>query len=59
MFNGASSRDNLPRMKDGGCLNLHDKQSIGTHCVSLFSDRNTAVFFDSFGIEYNLQEVLK
>ena len=28
------------------------KKSKGTHCVSLFIDRNAAVYFDSFGIEY-------
>ena len=39
-------------------INLDDKQSKGTHWVSLFIDRHTAVYFDSFGIEYILQEVL-
>ena len=29
-----------------------------THWVSLFVDRNTAVYIDSFGIEYIQQEVL-
>ena len=28
------------------------KNSKGTHWVSLFVDRNTAIYFDSFGIEY-------
>ena len=32
--------------------NLLDKESKGTHWVSLFIDRNTEVYFDSFGIEY-------
>ena len=39
-------------------LNLHGKKTKGTHWVSLFIDRNTAVCFDSFGIEYIPQEVL-
>ena len=30
-----------------------------THQVSLFIDRNTAAYFDFFGIEYIPQEVLK
>ena len=30
----------------------------GTHLVSLFVDRNTAVYFDSFKIEYVPQKVL-
>ena len=34
------------------------KKSKGTPWVSLFIDRNAAVYFDSFGIEYILQEVL-
>ena len=39
--------------------NLDDKKSKWIHWVSLFIDRNTAVCFDSLGIEYILQEVLK
>ena len=38
--------------------NLDDRQSKGTHWVSLFIDRHTAAYFDSFGIEYIPQEVL-
>ena len=34
------------------------KKSKGTHWFSLFIDRNTAVHFDFFGIEYIPQEVL-
>ena len=41
-------------MQDGAyVINLNDKNSKGTYWVSLFIDRNTAVYFDSFGIEYN------
>ena len=51
------SRNNLPRIKDGTyVINLDDKKSQGVHWVSLFIDRNTAVYFDSFGIEYIPQE---
>ena len=33
-FNGVYSRNNLPRIKDGAyVVNLHDKQSNGTHWV--------------------------
>ena len=38
--------------------NLDDEKSKGTHWVSLFIDRNLAVYFDSFGIEYIPQEAL-
>ena len=34
------------------------KRSKGTHWVSLFFDRNTAVYFDFFVIEYTQQKVL-
>ena len=38
--------------------NLDDKDSKETHWVSLFIDRNTAVYFDSFEIEYIPQDLL-
>ena len=48
-----SSRNNFPNIKDGAyVINLDDKNSTGTHWVPLFIDKNTAVYFDSFGIEY-------
>ena len=34
------------------------KKSKGTYWVSLFINRNIAVYFDSFGTEYIRQEVL-
>ena len=33
------------------------KGIIGTHYVSIFIDRNTALYFNSFDMEYILQEV--
>ena len=39
-------------------INLDDKQSKGTHWVSLFIDRINAVQFDPFEIEYIPQEAL-
>ena len=59
MINGvfSFSRDNLPRIKDGAyVINLDDKKSKGTRWISLFIDRNKAVYFDSFGIEYIMQD---
>ena len=32
-------------------INLNDKRRKGMHWVSLFIDKNTTVYFDSFGIE--------
>ena len=58
-FNGVFSRNNLPKIKDGAHIkNLDDKNSKETHWISLFVDRNLAVYFDSFGIEYIPPEVL-
>ena len=53
------SRNNVPRVKDEAyIINLDDKNSKGFHWVSLYIDRNTAVYFDYFGIECNPQEIL-
>ena len=58
-INGVFSRNNLPRIKDWAyVINLDDRNSKGTHWVSLFIDKNIAIYFDSFGIEYIPQEVL-
>ena len=58
-FNGASPRENLPRLKGGGyVINLDDKQSKGTYWVSSIIERHTAVQYDSFEIEYIPQEML-
>ena len=52
-LNGNFSRENLPKRKDRMyIINLEDKQSKGTHWVLLFIDKNKAVYFVSFGIEY-------
>ena len=39
-------------------INLDDKKSKGTHWVPFFIDKNTALYFGSFGIKYILQELL-
>ena len=58
-INGVFSRNSLPRIKDRAyVINLDDRNSKGTHWVSLFIDKNIAIYFDSFGIEYIPQEVL-
>ena len=58
-FNAVFSKGKLCRVKDRACvINVDDKQSKGTHRTSLFIDRNMGEYFDSFGIEYILQEVL-
>ena len=45
-------------MKDGAyTIELEDKKCKGKLWISLFIDKNTAVYFDSFEIEYIPQEV--
>ena len=56
-FNGVFSRNNLPRITVH-VINLDGKKNKEKHWVLLFTDRNTAVYFNSFGTEYNSQEVL-
>ena len=52
-FNCVFLRNIIPRIKDGACVvNLNDKNSKGRQWVSSFIDENTAVYLDSFGIEY-------
>ena len=38
-------------------INLDNKKGKRKHWLSLFIDRNTAVYIDAFGIEYIPQEV--
>ena len=58
-FSGVFSRDNLLRIKDGAyVIKLDGQQSKGTNWISLFIDRNKALYFYSFGIVYIPQEVI-
>ena len=50
--------DNLPIIKDWADKINQYKQSKRTHWVSLFINKNKALYVDSFGLEYNPQEVL-
>ena len=50
---GVFLRNIISRIKDGVCVvNLNDKNGKGRQWVSSFIDVNTAVYLDSFGIEY-------
>ena len=52
-FNGVYSRNNLPKIKNGAyVINLDEYQDTGTHWVSLFSENNEVIYFDSFGVEH-------
>ena len=60
-FNGVFSRNNLPKKmkKRAYIVNLDEYDDIGTHWVALYHDKNTAVYFDSFGIEHIPDEIMK
>ena len=52
-FNGAYSRDDLPKAKDGAYkINLDEYSGIGTHWVAMYVQINDVTYFDSFGVEH-------
>ena len=52
-------RNDLSGRKDRtSMINLNSTKSKETHWISLLIGRNTAVYFDSFRIEYAIQEIL-
>ena len=51
-FNGVSSRDNLPKIKDGSSvINLAEYSDIGTRWIAVYALNNNVTYFDSFGVE--------
>ena len=57
-FNGAYSRNNLPKIKDGAdVINLDEYSDIGTHWVALYVHNNDVTYFDSFGVERIRKEI--
>ena len=57
-FNGVYSRDNLPKIKDGGyVIKLHEYSNIGSHWVSLYVQNKNVTYFDSFGVEHIPKEI--
>ena len=65
-FNGAYSRDNLPKIKDGAHVpNFNQYSDIGTHWVAFYVGRaspndvknNDVTYFDSFGVEHIPKEI--
>ena len=54
-FNGAYSRNNLPKTKDGAyVINLEEFKLIGftslTHWIALYVNAEDVTYFDSFGV---------
>ena len=59
-FNGISSRDNLPKLKDGAyVINLDEYSDIWTHWVALCLHNGNVTYFDSFGVEHIPKEIKK
>ena len=60
-FNGVFSRDNLgSTVKNGAYVNnLDEYHDIGTHCVALYENNKTIIYFDSFGVEHIPNEIIK
>ena len=59
-FNGAFSRDKLPKIKDGAyIINLDEYSDIGTHWVALHVNNNDVTYFNSFGVEHIPKEIKK
>ena len=57
-FNGAYSRNNLPKIKDRAyVINLDEYEPIGTHWIVLFVNGNNIMYFDSFGVENIPEEI--
>ena len=59
-FNGAYSRDNLPKIKGGVyIINLDEYSDIGTYWVALYvqNNNNSVIYFDSFGVEHISKEI--
>ena len=53
-FKYVSSRNNLPKLKDGAyVINLDEYESIRTHWTA----SNDAIYFDSFEVEHILKEM--
>ena len=52
-FNGVSSRNDLPGIKDEAYIISRDEyKSIETYLIALYVSYNNVTYFDSFGVEH-------
>ena len=56
-FNGAFSRNNLPKKIKNGAYVINLDEYAGTHWIALFCTKNEIVYFDSFGVESIPKEI--
>ena len=57
-FNGAYSRNNLSKIKDGAfMINLDEYELIGTLSIALYVNDDNVTYFDSFGVEHIPKEI--
>ena len=57
-FNGAYSRDNLSKIKDGAyVIKLDEYSDIGTYWNALYFKNNNVTYFDNFGVEHIPKEI--
>ena len=40
-------------------INLDEYENTGTHWIALFCNKNTVIYFDSFGVEHIPKEIKK
>ena len=58
-FNGAYSRNYLPKIKDGAyVINLDEHGSIESHWKTLYVIAKNLTYFDSFIVEHILKKIL-
>ena len=59
-FNGAYSKTNLPKIKDGASvINLDKFKSLGTHWIALYVNNENVTYFNGFGVKHISKEVRK
>ena len=57
-FNGAYSRNDLPKIKDGAyVINLDEYKSTRTHWIAFYANGNNLTFLDSFEVEHIPKEI--
>ena len=59
-FERCYSGNNLHKIKDRACvINLDECKLIGTHWTSLYVNGDNVIYFENFGVEYILKEMIQ